>query len=196
MTLEAVVLLGYGGFLAYAFGWRSGRLREVLGSSPWRRPVSAVDAVGETLCVAGCAGTLLAPVLSIAGVVDPVWTGWPVARGLVGAAGVALGAAVALAAQRGLAAQFRFGVEASAVLVTSGWYARVRNPFYSGWVLAAAGVAVAVPSVPAAAGLVLHLVAAEILVRRVEEPLLLAAHGASFRRYVERSGRFLPRRGG
>lgn len=192
--VQAVVLLGYGAFLGYVLGWRSRRVGAQLGASPWRRPVSAADAVGETVCVVACACTLLAPLLDIAGVVEARWTGWAAARGLVAAGSMGLGATVAIAAQRQLAGQWRAGVEASAELVTTGPFSRVRNPFYSGWVLVAAGVAVAVPSVVAVVGAALHVAAVEVIVRWVEEPLLGDAHGADYRRYVERTGRFLPRR--
>jgi len=100
---------------------------------------------------------------------------------------------VALAAQRHLAGQWRAGVEASTALVTDGPFARCRNPFYAGCILASAGVAAAVPSPLALAGLGLHLGAAEVIVRGVEEPLLAAAHGPAYEAYRGRAGRFLPR---
>lgn len=86
-------------------------------------------------------------------------------------------------------------MEASASLVTAGPFAPVRNPFYLGCFLASASVAAAVPSPVALIGLSLHIAAAEIIVRGVEEPILGQAHGDDFLRYKQRTGRFLPRLG-
>jgi protein-S-isoprenylcysteine O-methyltransferase Ste14 len=85
------------------------------------------------------------------------------------------------------------GIEASDSLVTSGQFARVRNPFYLGCFLASASVFIAVPSAVALAGVALHIAAAEIILRGVEEPILAQAHGAEFSSYKQRTGRFLPR---
>ena len=170
MALALGALGGYGGFPAAAFAWPTWRARRAGEPSRWRRPVSAVDAVGEVACLAGCGASLLAPALARAGVVPAATRVWPAARAAAAGAGLALGAAVALAAQRHLAGQWRAGVEASTALVTDGPFARCRNPFYAGCILASAGVAAAVPSPLALAGLGLHLGAAEVIVRGVEEP--------------------------
>jgi protein-S-isoprenylcysteine O-methyltransferase Ste14 len=42
------------------------------------------------------------------------------------------------------------------------------------------------------AGLALLVAALEVQVRGVEEPYLRATHGASYRRYEQTAGRFLP----
>ena len=192
--MEIVALFGYGGFLLATFGWRTLQTRRTTGESRWREPVSRTDAIGETVCVAGCFLSLVASPLAMAGVVAPLRVGWPVAQGLVSIVALAAGTVLALSAQRHLAGEWRAGVEASGSLVTSGPFARVRNPFYLGCFLASGSVLAAVPSAVALAGLALHLVAAEIIVRGVEEPILASAHGASFSSYKQRTGRFLPRR--
>jgi protein-S-isoprenylcysteine O-methyltransferase Ste14 len=128
------------------------------------------------------------------GEVRPFRADWPVARGFASMATLGFGTVVAVWAQRYLAEQWRTGVEASDSLVTSGPFARVRNPFYVGCFLASASVFTAVPSLVALAGLALHVVAAEIIVRGVEEPILDQAHGADCSSYKQRAGRFLPRR--
>jgi protein-S-isoprenylcysteine O-methyltransferase Ste14 len=190
----AAALVGYGGFLTITLGWRTLEVKRATGDSRWRGPVSRTDAVGESVCVAGCALTLLAPPLAMAGVVRPLRPRWPAAQGVVSVATLGLGTVVAVWAQRHLAEQWRVGIEASDSLVTSGPFARIRNPFYLGWILAAASVVVAVPSAASAAGVALHIAAAEIIVRGVEEPILARAHGPAFSNYVQRTGRFLPRR--
>ncbi len=96
-------------------------------------------------------------------------------------------------AQRHLAEEWRAGVEASDTLVTAGPFVRIRNPFYLGCFLASASVLLAVPSTVALVGPVLHMAAAEIIVRGVEEPILARAHGTAFSNYKQRTGRFLPR---
>lgn len=192
-TLPALAFAGYGGFLLAAFGWRTLWTRRTRGESSWRRPVSPADAVGEVTCAAGCALSLGAPVLALARVVDPVGFDWVAVRALGSLLGIGLGAVIAMSAQQHLADQWRAGVEASTALVTTGPFRRVRNPFYLGCMLASAGVLSAVPSTVGATGFALHVAAAEIIVRAVEEPLLSHAHGADFARYKERTGRFLPR---
>jgi protein-S-isoprenylcysteine O-methyltransferase Ste14 len=194
MLLQLLALVGYGGFLTVTFGWRTLQTRRATGESRWRQPISRTDVIGETVCAAGCFLSLTASPLALAGLVTPLETGWPAAQGAVGLALLGLGTALALWAQRHLAEEWRAGVEASDRLVTAGPFARVRNPFYLGCFLAAASVLVAVPSSVALIGLALHIAAAEIIVRAVEEPVLAQAHGAEFSSYKQRTGRFVPRR--
>lgn len=190
---HVAVFVGYAGFLTTTFGWRTLQTKRATGESRWREPVSRTDAVGETVCVAGCALSLMAPVLAMAGAVRPRHTDWPEVQGVLSVTTLGLGSLVAIWAQRHLAEEWRAGVEASDSLVTSGPFARVRNPFYVGCILASASVFIAVPSAIAMAGLALHIAAAEIIVRGVEEPILAEAHGADFTAYTQRTGRFLPR---
>jgi len=192
--LPILALVGYGGFLTATFGWRTLQTKRATGESRWRQPVSPTDALGESVCAAGCLSSLAAPPLAMAGAIRPLRTGWPVAQGTLTVATLGLGTALAIWAQRHLADEWRAGIEASGSLVTAGPFARVRNPFYLGCFLASASVLSAVPSPVAVAGLVLHIAAAEIIVRGVEEPMLARAHGAAFSSYKQRTGRFLPRR--
>lgn len=195
IVLAVLAVAGYGGFLTVTFGWRTLQTKRATGETRWREPVSRTDAVGEMTCLGGCVLSLLAAPLALGGVVGPVVSAWLVARTVLSMAALGLGTALAVWAQRHLAEEWRAGVEASVSLVVGGPFARVRNPFYLGCFLASAAVLIAVPSVVAAAGLVLHIVAAEVIVRGVEEPILAQAHGAAFTRYTERTGRFLPRSG-
>jgi protein-S-isoprenylcysteine O-methyltransferase Ste14 len=191
---EALALVGYGGFLTATFGWRTLQTKRATGETRWREPISHTDAVGETVCVAGCLLSLVAPALAMGGVVRPLSGHWLIGRGFVSITALGLGTALAISAQRHLAGEWRAGVEASESLVTTGPFARVRNPFYVGCMLASASVVMVVPSPVALAGLALHIAAAEIIVRGVEEPILAQAHGVEFSTYKERTGRFLPRR--
>ncbi len=191
--MQVVALAGYTGFLVATFGWRTLQTKRATGESRWREPVSRTDAIGELGCLVGCVLSRLAPVLALAGLVSP-GIDEPALQGLVSLLTLSIGTTLAIWAQRQLAGEWRAGVEASELLVVAGPFARVRNPFYLGCFLASASVLVAVPSVVALVGLVLHIVAAEVIVRGVEEPILAEAHGADFARYKQRTGRFLPRR--
>ena len=181
------------GFLSATFGWRTLQTKRATGESRWREPISRTDAIGETVCAAGCLLSLIAPPLAMTGVVRPLRTDWATAQEIGFAVTLGLGTTLAIWAQRHLAEEWRAGVEASETLVTAGPFARVRNPFYLGCFLASASVVAAVPSALAAAGLALHIAAAEIIVRGVEEPILARAHGTTFSSYKQRTGRFLPR---
>lgn len=193
MVLQVLALVGYSGFLAATFGWRTLQTKRATGESRWREPISRTDTIGETLCAAGCLFSLIAPPLAITGVVRPVPTDWPTAQGIGFAVTLSLGTTLAVWAQRHLAEEWRAGVEASDTLVTAGPFARIRNPFYLGCFLASASVLIALPSTLTLAGLLLHITAAEIIVRGVEEPILAQAHGTAFSNYKQRTGRFLPR---
>ena len=193
MVLQILALAGYGGFLTAMFGWRTLQAKRATGDSRWRQPISRVDAIGETVCAAGCLLSLMAPPLAMVGAVRPLGPDLPTAQGIGFAVTLGLGTSLAAWSQRHLAEQWRAGVEASDTLVTAGPFARVRNPFYLGCFLASASVLAAVPSTLALVGLALHIAAAEIIVRGVEEPILAEAHGAVFSDYRQRTGRFLPR---
>ena len=193
MTLQVLALAGYSGFLTATFGWRTLQAKRATGKSAWREPISRTDAIGETICAAGCLLSLIAPLLAMAGIVRPLQTDWPTVQGIVFAVTLGLGTSLAIWAQRHLAEEWRAGVEASDHLITAGPFARIRNPFYLGCFLASASVLAAVPSPVALAGLALHIAAAEIIVRGVEEPILAEAHGTAFSNYKQRTGRFLPR---
>jgi protein-S-isoprenylcysteine O-methyltransferase Ste14 len=190
--LEGTGLAGYGVFLGVAFGRQTVIATRRLGESAWRKPVSRADAVGETLCGLGCLVTLASPALALAGVVEPLDVGREGPRLVATVGGMAAATGLAVWAQRHLASEWRAGIEPSRHLVTTGPFARVRNPFYVACLAASAAVVVAVPSVVSLGGLALHVLAAEVIVRVVEEPLLERAHGAAFEAYRRRTGRFLP----
>ena len=144
--------------------------------------------------LSGIMNGVLARQLAMAGAVRPIRIEWFDAQSsILSVTTLGLGTVLAMWAQRHLGGEWRAAVEASDSLVTSGPFARVRNPFYLGCFLASASVFIAVPSAVAAAGLALHIAAAEVIVRGVEEPILAQAHGAQFSGYKQRTGRFLPR---
>jgi len=191
-VLEVVALVTYAAFLAVLFGWRTVEAKRRSGESAWRRPISRTDAVGETLCGAACVLSLASPVLALVGVVDPVSVGGARLRLVVTVVTLMSAIALGLWAQHHLASEWRAGIEPSGHLVTTGPFAQVRNPFYLACLVASVGVAIAVPSIVSLCGAILHVVASEVIVRGVEEPVLARAHPEEFQLYRRRTGRFLP----
>ena len=89
---------------------------------------------------------------------------------------------------------WRVGVDSreSPSLVTVGLFGVVRNPIYSGGLLAAAGFLLMVPNVLSAAAFGLLLAGLQIEVRGVEEPHLTRIHGETYLAYARTVGRFVP----
>ena len=115
--------------------------------------------------------------------------------GQAAGAGLAMGGIVTTAySQLAMGDHWRIGVDESerTALVTSGPFALVRNPIYTGMIPFFAGVALMVPNAVTLAGALLVLVALELRTRLVEEPYLLRVHGEEYARYAARVGRFLP----
>lgn len=104
---------------------------------------------------------------------------------LLGNALIALGAWLALAGWRQVH-------RAGGGLVTTGLYARVRHPQYTGFFLFLIGSLINWPTLPA---LLLAPLLGWVYVRLAgqEEAEARARHGAEYEAYVGRTGRFLPR---
>lgn len=193
VTALAVYLIG----LAAAFGWQTWRHRRATGSTGYRgvsgRPGSLHWWGGVLFVVALVLGAA-APILALAGVVAaPAGPRQPAlaAAGL----GVALaGIVLTLAAQQQMGASWRIGVDAGerTALVTGGLFAYIRNPIFTGMLAVTAGLAAMVPTVVSVLALLCLLTAAEIQVRAIEEPYLLATHGPAYHHYAAHAGRFLP----
>lgn len=77
-------------------------------------------------------------------------------------------------------------------LVTSGLYSRVRHPIYALSILLMLCTVVVAPTLPMAAIGAIHI-ALMVAKARNEERFLTERHGDAYRRYVRRTGRFLPR---
>jgi protein-S-isoprenylcysteine O-methyltransferase Ste14 len=80
-------------------------------------------------------------------------------------------------------------------LVRSGVFSWVRNPIFTGMLTFGLGIALVTPNVVATAGFALLVATIELQVRVVEEPYLSTVHGATYRDYLARVGRFVPRVG-
>ena len=92
---------------------------------------------------------------------------------------------------------WRIGVDEREVtkLVTSGIFAYVRNPIFSGLLLVSAGILLILPSVFSALALVSAVLLVEYQVRYNEEPYLKRVHGHAYASYGSAVGRFIPRVG-
>ena len=192
LALAAVVV-----YFALAFGLRSWLQWRRTGSTGFRgvsgAPGSA-EWLGGVLFVTAMAGVVLAPLVELAGLVQP-WPALdrPMAR-LVGLALCATGLAGTLWAQLGMGDSWRIGVDdrERTALVTAGPFRLVRNPIFTFMTLGLGGIALLAPNAIAAGALIALVAALELQVRLVEEPHLLQAHGASYRAYAARVGRFVP----
>ena len=98
---------------------------------------------------------------------------------------VALGGAGAT-----IVAQRAFGYHTE--LVMNGPFGWVRNPIYTAAMVTMSGLLFLVPSWLHLVGFASVVVGLEIKVRAVEEPYLLAAHGAAYAEYAASVGRFFP----
>ncbi len=195
--MPELALAVYVAYLALAFGLRSLLQRRRTGSAGFHgvsgRPGSAEWAGGVLFVVALLLG-LVAPVLDLADVLAPVSALDGTAGHVLGLVLAAGGIVTTLASQVTMGTSWRIGVDAEerTALVTAGPFGLVRNPFFSGTGLVAAGLVLMVPNAVAIAALLALVAAVELQVRVVEEPYLLSAQGQEYREYAERVGRFVP----
>ncbi|MFV2038673.1 MAG: isoprenylcysteine carboxylmethyltransferase family protein [Acidimicrobiales bacterium] len=191
MTEAAFV--GYALLITLAFGVRTLLHIRQTGHHGWLPASSRVGAIGDGTFSVGVAAALGGTALTLFGVLGEAEPA--VALGIFGLVLVYGGAAIALMAQAQMGEAWRAGVDVQATsqLVVGGLYRFSRNPFYVGMILATAGVALAVPQVTTALGLVLVSAGSYIDARYVEEPVLVEGHGDTYARYRERTARFFPR---
>ena len=83
--------------------------------------------------------------------------------------------------------------DAPAEIVTWGPYARIRHPFYASFLLAFAAAFAALPHAATASLLAYSALALALTAAREERRLAASAFGDSYRDYMGRTGRFLPR---
>lgn len=194
MNLAALVI--YLLCLLLAFGLRSYLAWRRAGDTGFRRPEARAGKpdwwATLTFVVASLLG-LVAPVAALLDVVAPA-PGRPGAvLGSAGLVAMALGLVLILVAQAGMGGSWRVGVDPGerTELVTTGLFARVRNPIFTGLTLVLLGLLAAVPTLLSAAALAAVVVAVQLQTRFVEEPYLRATH-PTYLAYAARSGRFVP----
>lgn len=183
-------------FLGLAFGLRTYLHVRRTGSTGFRAGArrSASEAIGAGGIAFATIGSLIATVLALTDVMEPVgaldhaWLSW------FGAAVALAGLVLVLAAQSNMGTSWRIGVDQTEVtaLVTGGLYGVTRNPIFLGMLVFWVGMALLLPNVLSIAALFIALLAIEVQVRLVEEPYLLRTHGDAYRAYASRTGRLLP----
>lgn len=190
--MNILALGAYAAFLLVAFGSPSpplGAVERIRGGTS----APGTNLWCSALAVLGATMTMVAPVLAV---IDPDQaSGGTLQMAVSGVLLLAVAIGLARAASTAMAAPSttRHADGASGPeLVTGGIFAVTRNPVLLGWILTSVGVALLVPSSAAFAGAANLVIAAEVLVRRVEEPMMIVSHGDSYREYAGRTGRFLP----
>jgi len=104
------------------------------------------------------------------------------------------GLVITVAAQLAMGRSWRVGQDSEerTKLVSRGLFGLVRNPIYTGMLLAVLGLTLLNCNGLAVAAYALLVLGLELQVRRVEEPFLARIHGAAYQRYAAQVGRFLP----
>lgn len=118
--------------------------------------------------------------------------GLPGGLAWVGPALAGLGLLLVITAQAQMGRSWRIGIpEEPTALVTHGVFRMSRNPIYLGMFVIAGGITLTAPCAWTVMGLVLTWVLVEVQAR-AEEAALLADHGAAYRDWAGRVGRFVP----
>jgi protein-S-isoprenylcysteine O-methyltransferase Ste14 len=191
----ALVLWAVFGLLAVAGRvgiqlWRTG----TSGVSGVSGDAGSIEWLGGSMFVASVGAGIAAPALQIADVVAPVDALSSTGAEIAGLVLFAAGLAITFGAQLAMGTSWRIGVdpEERTELVTTGPFALVRNPIYSGMIPAVAGLTLLNPNPLALVALAGLVSALELQVRAVEEPHLLRSHGEVYAAYAARVGRFVP----
>jgi protein-S-isoprenylcysteine O-methyltransferase Ste14 len=113
------------------------------------------------------------------------------------ATGLALavaGMTMVMVSQYQMGNSWRVGVDPleTTELIRQGLFGVVRNPIFTGVIIAAAGLLMAVPNVLSAVAVLSVVVGLELQVRAVEEPYLTSVHGDRYVSYARAVGRFVP----
>lgn len=183
--MRLLILTLFWGFSAYVFVVRSVASKLTTGDTGVR------GAARDRGALALLAGVLLVPAWLAIGVAPLLSRRAPWCGGLV-VTGV--GIALAVSSQRAMGASWRIGVAPGerTALVTGGPFRWVRNPFFTGMALVAAGTTASSASQLGAVATASLFATIVVQVRRVEEPYLLATFGDEYAAYAGRTGRFVP----
>jgi len=182
-------------FGVLGFGWRAWLQHRRTGSTGFRGVSGRIGSVEWAAGVGFAAAlvvTVVGPALQYSGIIRPLGDArWMLVAGIVMAI---CGIALTVWAQLNMGDSWRIGVDADETteLVQTRAFGLVRNPIYTAMLIFGFGIALLTSNFVTIAGLVLTIGALELQVRRVEEPYLLAKHGAAYRRYTASVGRFIP----
>jgi protein-S-isoprenylcysteine O-methyltransferase Ste14 len=154
----------------------------------------SLDRLAGTALILAIVLGVASPLVSMSGEMDPraaLDHGWVNA---IGVAVYALGLAAIVFSQQWMGRSWRIGVDEQerTELVSTGPFAVVRNPIYTGMIATVLGLGLLVPTLISNMSVALLVLALEIQTRFVEEPYLVHVHGESYRSWASRTGRFLP----
>jgi protein-S-isoprenylcysteine O-methyltransferase Ste14 len=191
----ALALLTVFGLLGFA--WRAWLQRQRTGSTGLRGisgRIGSVEWVAGLGFVIALIVAVVGPLLQLSGAIAPLPGLQAEGIQIAGIALAVLGIVLTVWAQLDMGDSWRVGVDASetTALVHTGMFGRVRNPIYTAMLAFDLGIALLTPNFVTIAGLILAITALELQVRRVEEPYLRDKHGAAYRGYTARVGRFIP----
>jgi protein-S-isoprenylcysteine O-methyltransferase Ste14 len=194
-AVVALALLAVFGLLGFA--WRAWLQHRRTGSTGFRGisgRIGSVEWVAGVGFVIALVVAVVGPLLQLYGVITPLPGLQANGIQIAGIAFALLGIVLTVWAQLDMGDSWRVGVDESetTALVHTGMFGRVRNPIYTAMLTFDFGIALLTPNVVAIAGLILAVTALQLQVRRVEEPYLWAKHGAAYRGYTARVGRFIP----
>jgi protein-S-isoprenylcysteine O-methyltransferase Ste14 len=159
-----------------------------------RHGAGAVDWLSALLFVGGMAAGIVSIQLVLQDSLQPIDALDVGALHVIGILLAVSGGTAVFLAQLGMGASWRIGVsdEERTDLVTGGWFSVVRNPIYASMIVGWSGFALIVPTWLSFVAVAMIAAGLELLVRAVEEPYLIRAHGDAYRAYAARVGRFLP----
>jgi protein-S-isoprenylcysteine O-methyltransferase Ste14 len=194
-AVVALALLAVFGLLGFA--WRAWLQHRRTGSTGFRGisgRIGSVEWVAGVGFVIALVVAVVGPLLQLYGVITPLPGLQANGIQIAGIAFALLGIVLTVWAQLDMGDSWRVGVDESetTALVHTGMFGRVRNPIYTAMLTFNFGIALVTPNVMAIAGLILAVTALQLQVRRVEEPYLRDKHGAAYRGYTARVGRFIP----
>lgn len=164
------------------------------GIRPLNKASTRIAVASSTLLLMSFTSIFILTILDIIEVLKPLME-YNQALASVGTVISLAGIALTVISQYQMGVAWRIGVDESekTELVTKGIYSLIRNPIYTGVYLFGIGLLLLLPNIYMLVSLAIGYLSIEIHVRYVEEPHLLRLHGEAFKKYVNKSGRYLPR---
>lgn len=169
-------------------------------TEPWgwtgfrtRPDVPVTSLTGAGFMIAVLAG-LAAAVLSWVGVLPTVQAGG--AARVLGLVCAAAGLTLGLSARNALSRHRRMDklteLTEPVSWLTTGLFARCRNPLFSALILTQLGATIIAPTWLSMLALAVLVVVCQVQIRHVEEPYLIRTHGQAYQDYAQHTGRFIP----
>jgi protein-S-isoprenylcysteine O-methyltransferase Ste14 len=187
----------YSLYLGVAFGLKIWLHHKRTGSYGIRMPWQQGGFMGKFATVLFSSAVIClaaAPLADLAGAMERIRFDSVPWLGYLGIVFAASGLILTVVAQAHMGDSWRVGVNTREVtpLVTTGLFAHIRNPIFSGTLLGAAGVLLMTPNLFSILGMITLWMAIELQVRWFEEPYLARTHRQNFLDYAGRTGRFVP----